>query len=246
MATQDIRRPDGFRERGDKVTRLETFVDAAFAFAVSMLVISVGSVPDSIGELKEALKNVPAFAASFALIMVFWRGHEDWSRRYGLDDSSAAFLSIVLVFLVLVFVYPLRILFGGFFAWITGGWLPSPVTIDTLDDLRWFFGSFAVAFGSMGLLMAALTWHADRRADALGLDAGERLTTRMELLRWLLVPAIAAISLALTLLLQPGVPNWLGGMPGMIYFLLNLTGPLLRAQARRLQRRDPARYGEPG
>jgi uncharacterized membrane protein len=245
MEPQPIRRPDGFRERGDKVTRLETFVDAAFAFAVSMLVISVGSVPDSIGELKEALKNVPAFAASFALIMVFWRGHEDWSRRYGLDDSTAAFLSIVLVFLVLIFVYPLRILFSGFFAWITDGWLPSPVTIDTLDDLRWFFGSFAVAFGSMGLLMAALTWHADRRAGALGLDAGERLTTRMELLRWLLILAVASVSLVLTLLLQPGVPNWLGGMPGMIYFLLNLTGPLLRAQARRLQRRDPDRYGAP-
>lgn len=246
MHAKDTRRPDGFRERGDKVTRLETFVDAAFAFAVSMLVISVGSVPDSIEALKEALKNVPAFAASFALIMVFWRGHEDWSRRYGLDDSTAAFLSIVLVFLVLVFVYPLRILFGGFFSWITGGWLPSPVTIESLDDLRWFFGSFAVAFGSMGLLMAALTWHAERRADALALDAGERLTTRIELMRWLLIPGISAVSLLLTVLLKPGVPNWLGGMPGMIYFALNATGPLLRLHARRLQRRDPARYGSSG
>lgn len=243
MDAKDIRRPDGFRERGDKVTRLETFVDAAFAFAVSMLVISVGSVPESIAELKHALKNVPAFAASFALIMVFWRGHEDWSRRYGLDDSTAALLSILLVFLVLVFVYPLRILFGGFFAWISDGWLPSPVAIGSLDDLRWFFGSFAVAFGSMGLLMAALTGHAERRADALHLDAGERLATRLETLRWLLIPMVAGVSMALTLLIQPGVPNWLGGAPGMVYFLLNATAPLLRAYGRRLQRRDPARYG---
>ena len=29
------------------------------------------------------------------------------------------------------------------------------------------------------------------------------------------------------MLLQPGVPNWLGGMPGMIYFALNATGPVL-------------------
>lgn len=243
MPALPTRRPDGFIERGDKVTRLETFVDAAFAFAVSMLVISVGSVPDSIAELKDALKNVPAFAASFALIMVFWRGHEDWSRRYGLDDPTTARLSILLVFLVLVFVYPLRILFGGFFAWITNGWLPTPVYIETLDDLRWFFGSFAVAFGSMGLLMAALTAHAQRCADALGLDAGERLATRMELWRWLLIPSVASLSLALTLLLQPGVPNWLGGLPGMMYFLLNLSAPLLRVYARRVQRRDPDRYG---
>ena len=245
MNTSIPRRPDGFRERGERVTRLETFVDAAFAFAVSMLVISVGSVPASMAELQLALRNVPAFAASFALIMVFWHGHEAWSRRYGLDDAVSARISILLVFAVLVFVYPLRILFGGFFAWITGGWLPTPVEIRTIEDLRWFFGSFAVAFGCMGALMAWLTWHAERKADALALDPSERLTTRLELVRWTMIPVVAAISLGLTLLLQPGVPNWLGGMPGMIYFVLNLTGPLLGAWGRRLQRSDPARYGAP-
>jgi uncharacterized membrane protein len=243
MNTTDGRRPDGFRERGDKVTRLETFVDAAFAFGVSMLVISVGSVPDSMTALRDALKNVPAFAASFALIMVFWRGHEEWSRRYGLEDRTSTTLSIVLVFTVLVFVYPLRILFGGFFAWITGGWLPTPVTIATLEDLRWFFGSFAVAFGSMGALMALLTAHALRQADALGLDGHERLSTRIELARWSLIPLLAAVSLLLALSIRPDGPNWLGGLPGVVYFLLNLLQPVLRAYGRSLQRRDPERWG---
>jgi hypothetical protein len=239
------RRADGFRERGQQVTRLETFVDAAFAFAVSMLVISVGSVPSSIAELQMALRNVPAFAASFALIMVFWHGHEAWSRRYGLDDAVSARISILMVFAVLVFVYPLRILFGGFFSWITGGWLPTPVEIRSIEDLRWFFGSFAVAFGCMGALMTWLTWHADRNAEALALDASERFLTRLELVRWLLIPVVSLVSLAMTLLLQPGVPNWLGGMPGMIYFVLHLTRPVLTALGRRLQRSDPERYGAP-
>ena len=245
MTTPRPPRPDGFRERGDRVTRLETFVDAAFAFAVSMLVISVGTVPDSIAELKTALKNIPAFAASFALIMLFWRGHDDWSRRYGLDDSYSSNLSILLVFAVLVFVYPLRILFGGFFAWITGGWLPTPVAIQSIADLRWFFGSFAVAFGSMGMLMFLLTWHAERSANALGLDGAERLATRISLLRWLLIPVFALLSLALTAWVRPGTPNWMAGAPGMVFFMLNIVQVLLKFWGKRMQRNNPARWGSP-
>jgi hypothetical protein len=236
-------RPDGFRERGDRVTRLETFVDAAFAFAVSMLVISVGTVPNSIDELKEALKNIPAFAASFALIMLFWRGHDDWSRRYGLDDNYSSNLSILLVFAVLIFVYPLRILLGGFFTWITGGWLPTPLVIHSIDDLRWFFGSFAVAFGSMGSLLALLTLHALRRADALHLQPHERLATWLALVRWALIPCIALLSLALTALLRPGVGDLYGAAPGVVYFVLHALQPIVRVYGRRMQRKDPARWG---
>ena len=82
-------RPDGFRERGGEVTRIEAFVDAAFAFAMSMLVISVGTIPDSIPKLLEALKGTPAFAACFAQLAVFWYAHMKWSRRYGLDDRGS-------------------------------------------------------------------------------------------------------------------------------------------------------------
>ena len=39
----------GFRLRGMEMTRLETFIDAAFAFAISMLVIAPQQIPDNIG-----------------------------------------------------------------------------------------------------------------------------------------------------------------------------------------------------
>src|SRR3546814_7073413 len=44
---QAPRMADGFVHRGRQVTRLETFVDAAFAFAVTLLVISIDEIPDS-------------------------------------------------------------------------------------------------------------------------------------------------------------------------------------------------------
>ena len=41
----------GFRLGRMEMTRLETFIDAAFAFAISMLVIAANQVPDNIEEL---------------------------------------------------------------------------------------------------------------------------------------------------------------------------------------------------
>ncbi|MGB9155391.1 MAG: hypothetical protein WCB20_02790, partial [Chthoniobacterales bacterium] len=41
-------RRGGFRLRGLEMTRLESFVDAAFAFAVSLLVIAGQQVPDDL------------------------------------------------------------------------------------------------------------------------------------------------------------------------------------------------------
>ena len=48
----------GFRLRGVAMTRLETFVDAAFAFAITMLVIATQQIPDDIETLLAAFKNV--------------------------------------------------------------------------------------------------------------------------------------------------------------------------------------------
>ncbi len=92
----------GVRLRGTEVTRLDTFVDAAFAFAVTLLVISVDEVPGSFGEFMRALAQVPAFLACFILLMMFWWGHHGWSRKFGLHDSLATLLSLPLVALVLI------------------------------------------------------------------------------------------------------------------------------------------------
>ena len=56
----------GFRLRGIAMTRLETFIDATLAFAITMLVIAAQQIPDDIETLLAAFKNVPAFVASVA------------------------------------------------------------------------------------------------------------------------------------------------------------------------------------
>ncbi len=93
----DLPKKNGFRQRGSEMTRLETFTDAAFAFAVTMLVVGGGdAIPTSFEEMILALKQVPAFAASFSNIMLFWYAHHRWSRRYGLEDAVSVTLSVTL------------------------------------------------------------------------------------------------------------------------------------------------------
>jgi uncharacterized membrane protein len=228
MGTEaQARLPDGFLERGASVTRLEAFVDAAFAFAVTMLVISLDAIPESISAMLQALKGVPAFAASFAQIMMFWSAHATWSRRFGLDDRGSTWLSLVLVFLVLVYVYPLKILFGSFFAWISGGWIPQVAAIRTLADLQGMFTMYGLAFGSMSLLMCALNRHALRAKVEPPLAAQEVERTRGEIARWLYSALIAVGSIVFALLLPADAPNWLFGMPGMMYALLAFTRPVV-------------------
>src|SRR6266704_574815 len=94
----------GFRLRGIAMTRLETFIDAAFAFAISMLVIAAQQIPDNIQTLLAAFKNVPAFVASIVVLGIFWRGHWLWSRRYGLEDGVSIFVSWALLVTVLIYI----------------------------------------------------------------------------------------------------------------------------------------------
>ena len=49
----------GFRLRGFETTRLETFIHAAFAFAITMLVIGGQQIPADIETLLGAFKIVP-------------------------------------------------------------------------------------------------------------------------------------------------------------------------------------------
>lgn len=39
---------DGFRLRGENMTHIEVFIDAAFTFAVTMLVISFDGIPPDV------------------------------------------------------------------------------------------------------------------------------------------------------------------------------------------------------
>src|SRR5262245_44889736 len=78
----------GFRLRRIAMTRLETFIDAAFAFAITMLVIASQQIPDDIETLLAAFKNVPALWRaslcweSFGAVIGCGAGVTAWKTAY--------------------------------------------------------------------------------------------------------------------------------------------------------------------
>ena len=113
MELSHLRVEDGFRLRGEDVSRLETFVDAGFAFSMTMLVIFYNQLPDTAAELRDALRKVPSFVLCFILLAEFWNAHNVWSRRYGLEDRASTVTSLAFLMVVLIWIYPLRMVISS-------------------------------------------------------------------------------------------------------------------------------------
>ena len=54
-----------------ETARLDAFVDASFAFAVTLLIIAGAEPLNDFGGLMRALGRIPAFAAGFGLVVMF-------------------------------------------------------------------------------------------------------------------------------------------------------------------------------
>jgi hypothetical protein len=61
----------GFRLRGNEVTRRESFSDAVFGFALTLLAVSL-DVPKSFEDLVGTMREFTAFAICFLLLALIW------------------------------------------------------------------------------------------------------------------------------------------------------------------------------
>jgi uncharacterized membrane protein len=214
-------RLDGFRLRGIEMTRLETFIDAAFAFAVTMMVIAADHVPDDINGLLAAFKNVPAFVASVAVLGIFWRGHWLWSRRYGLEDGVSSFISWALLATILIYIYPLKAVFSSMFYLISDRALGQPLKVQTAVQARTIFSIYAIGFTAIAIEILLLHWRAWQLREPLRLNARERRLTRNEISGWGIPLTIGVISLVLSVTLPIQYIAWCG----WIYFSMAVLVP---------------------
>ena len=221
-------RLNGFRLRGIEPTRLETFIDAAFAFAITLMVIVTGDVPRDMGVLLSAFRNVPAFIASVLVLGIFWQGHWLWSRRYGLEDGVSILISWGLIMTVLIYVYPLRALFSSMFYFLSRHWAGQLLTARSWGQVRALFAVYAGGFAAIALSIWLLNWRAWCLRDALRLNARERLLTRRELGGWSLPVTVGLVSLVLAWLLPVRYVAW----SGWVYFSLALLVPMHRRRTR--------------
>src|SRR6266404_2986866 len=224
----------GFRLRGMEMTRLETFIDAAFAFAISMLVIAANQVPGNIDELLGAFRHVPAFVASIVVLGIFWRGHWLWSRRYGLEDGVSIFISWAMLTMILIYIYPLRAIFGAMWFLLSDGRLGQALGLRTDAQARAIFAIFAIGFTAIALEILLLNVRAWQLREPLRLNGRERLITRQEIAGWSVPAIVGFISLVLALILPIEEIAW----SGWVYFSMAILVPLHSAyRKRRRQKR---------
>ena len=220
-------------ERGAQMTRLETFTDAAFAFAVTLLAISIDQIPSNYPELVETLKGAPAFIVSFALLILYWRAHHVWSQQYGLDDLPSVILTSVLVCLILIYVYPMKILFSLSFGFISGGWFPSNFELELFSEFRGLVTIYGAGFLLLNLSISSLYFHAWRQRKALEMCRHEAFDTLAEAVAWVFVASVALISIILVWTL-PG--RWVSAST-WVYGLLFFFNPIYLAIIKKIRAR---------
>lgn len=186
---------DGFRIRGREVTRLESFSDAVFGFAVTLLVVSL-EVPKGFAELMETMRGFLAFGVCFTILAMIWNDHYHYSRRYGLEDGFVRFLTCFMLFIVLLYVYPLKFLFNLF---INGMILRGARGQLTHAQGSTLFVIYGMGFAAIYLVLAALYLHAYRRRGELELNAIETLDTRWELYGMLCMASVGLVSVLVAL-----------------------------------------------
>ena len=203
-----------FRWRSGEISRLEAFCDVVFGFALTLLVVSL-EVPRNYAELMSAMRGFVPFAACFAQLVLIWRGHYIFSRRYGLEDGYTVFLNVVLLFVVLFYVYPLKFVFTTLFLQATGT-LPADALSEAQASV--VMRIYAAGFAAVFLLFLLMYLHAYKLRNLLGLNAAEVVETRNAVQENILFILIAAISFFVAF----RSPGWSG-------FVYVLIGPVMTA-----------------
>lgn len=205
---------DGFRWRGGDVSRIEGFSDAVFAFAMTLLVVSL-EVPRSYADLLDTMRGFPAFGVCFALLLLVWHAHYTFFRRYGLEDLRTIVLNSILLFLIVFYVYPLKFMFSYLIDSLLG-FGPGMAGVMTRSEARALLLIYGGGFVAMFSTLTLLYDHAWRCRDRLELDEVERFDTLTSRQHYALSALVGVLSISIAVIGGERASFW----AGMSYFLL--------------------------
>jgi len=199
--------------RKHEITRLEAFSDAVFAFALTLLIVSL-EAPHSYHELMALVRGFLPFAFSFTLLTWIWYEHSAFFSRYPLRDPLTVTINACLLFVVLFYVYPLKYVANAMFH----GLLPElklepPANMTELARLFMVYGAGYVA---VFVILATLYYRAWRERDELKLTPLEAYDARAAIGRHLVSASVGVLSVLWAAFNRGSLTP----IAGFIYFLM--------------------------
>jgi len=202
--------------RSHEPSRIETFSDAAFAFALTLIIVSL-EVPHTFGELMETMRGTLSFAICFAALFNIWNNQNIFFRRYGLKDSYTIALNAILLFVVLIYTYPLKFLFelvfsGDNFYRHNG----TAILMIHEDETRSLMLIYGAGFVAIYILFFLMYRHAQGCAEELDMSELELYETKTLANINLLCICVCLLAISLAIIL----PLKWAGRTGFVYFLI--------------------------
>jgi uncharacterized membrane protein len=204
------------RWRSNEPSRLETFSDAVFAFALTLIIVSI-EVPKSFDELVEPMKGTLSFAVCFAILFQIWNNQNLFFRRYALKNTYIMILNAILLFVVLIYSYPLKFLSMLLFSFSDGKYVQNGHEFMMIRDsqvqpLMIVYGAgFFVIYGLFYLMYK----HVDQHKVDLELSSAELFVTKS-----LTGINLICMCICLTAMLLAGIFPAAAGPSGFTYCLI--------------------------
>lgn len=224
LKDQEVGLDPHFRYRGKNQTRVEAFTDAAFALGITLIVLS-SSVPHTFQELWLSIRDIIPFGLCVILVMIIWYQHYLYFIKYGLQDQTVIALNTILIFLILVYVYPLKFLTRFLFELCMALFSQNFSYLNTIfgnnsdsSDMKYLMVLYGAGAAFIFFVLAMMYRYALKRKEELDLSKYEIFVTITSLKQNLLMSSVPVLSVLLALIdFGSNVVNH--SIAGFIYFL---------------------------
>jgi len=135
------------------------------------------------------------------------------------------FLSTALLSVILIYIYPLRIMFEGMFSWFTFGYLPVSFAMQSHDELALMFVFLGAGFVAFSLIFVLMHRYAASLGSELRLSEYELHETRTIELLWTASAGVGFLVIVVAIV----IPSPLVTYSGFVFMLLLVVPRWIRS-----------------